>query len=780
MARPACADTLPVELSSFVGRAREVDEVAQRLRRTRLLTLVGTGGVGKTRLAVRVADVVSNAFRDGVWFVDLSRLSDPALVPQAIVGVLGVPAPSSRQPLRYLIGTLRGQQALIVLDNCEHLAGACAEIAVALLRDCRDVQILATSREPLQVIGEVAWRVPSLSLPQREGLASLAESEAAQLFVERASAVESDFAVSEQNAQAVAEICRRLDGIPLALELAAARLPGLGVRGIVDHLDDRFRLLSGGNRAAPSRQQTLAATLDWSYRLLHVRERRLLDRLAVFHGGWTLAAAEHVCSGPDDLQRDEVLDSLLRLVSCSLVVAEPSADGSIRYRLLESVRAYAQQRLVDAPDQTNERHAAYYLALAEQAEPELRAAAQIAWLRRLELEHANLRAALQWLLDHTEVIDGLRLAAALARFWYVRGHLEEGRSWVDRLRVLPRAPGDEAARAAALAGAGNLAWVMGELSVAEDLLQESLHLRLQLDDIRAQAHTYYDLSKIAIDRGDATTARLLVGRALLLWREAADTWGTAVALNMQGEIARELDDLDQAYELYQESLVLFASIGDDRGRAIATHNLALVAAGQDDYEGSEALHRAILPLKQSLGDREGMVSTLVNLAHLAAMRGVHDHAVRLCAAAETERARIRANLETSERTAFERASELSRAALPSALFEAAWAQGASMDLTLAVATALAEKPKVAEATSGVLTPREHEVLSLLASGKSNRQIASQLVLSTRTVERHVDHIYQKIGASGRVARAIATAYAFTHGIGVEDERRRLLAAKKFI
>src|SRR5579884_1061615 len=421
---------LPVQLTSFIGREKEMEEIKRLLSRTRLLTLTGSGGCGKTRLAAQVgADLLAD-FADGVWLVELAAIADPALVPQTVASTLGIREEPGQRLLETLQQHLKPKSLLLLLDNCEHLSAACAQLAETLLQACPNLRILASSREALGIAGELAYRVPSLSLPELPRLPSaeaalvpaLARCEATRLFVERAALSYPGFALTEQNAPAVAQVCVRLDGIPLAIELAAARIKVLSADQIAARLDDRFRLLTGGSRTALPRQQTLRALIDWSYDLLSEAERTLLRRLSVFAGGWTLEAAEAVCSA-------DALHLLTSLVDKSLAVYEEQA-GEARYRLLETVREYARDRLLESGEmeEVRERHFAFFLRMAEEIEPKLTGLEQAAWLDRLEGEYDNLRAASGWALSAAEGAQaGLRLAGALWRFWEIRGHIDEGR-----------------------------------------------------------------------------------------------------------------------------------------------------------------------------------------------------------------------------------------------------------------------------------------------------------------------------------------------------------------
>jgi non-specific serine/threonine protein kinase len=432
-APPEPRGNLPVQPTSFIGREREQADVLALLDRAPLVTLTGAGGCGKTRLALTVAGSLLPEYPDGVWLVELAALVDPILVPQTVARVLGLQEQPGRTPLEMLTSYLKHRRLLLVVDNCEHLVGACADLAATLLRSCPQLRLLATSREALEVAGEALYRAPSLSMPDLAQLPSpdrLTQYEAVQLFLERAQARRADFTLTARNAQAVAQVCVRLDGMPLAIELAAARIGVLPVESIAARLDDRFRLLTGGPRTTLPRQQTLRATLDWSHDLLSRPEQALLRRLAVFAGGWTLEAAESVCAG-DVVVEGEILDLLSALVNKSLVQAE-GADSHHRYWLLETLRQYTLERLEAMGEEAavQDLHLAYFLALAEEAEPQLRGPAQGCWLDRLEVEHDNLRLALGWALERHAEDGGLRLAGALWGFWSYRGHLAEGQGWL--------------------------------------------------------------------------------------------------------------------------------------------------------------------------------------------------------------------------------------------------------------------------------------------------------------------------------------------------------------
>ena len=464
---------------------------------TRLLTLTGTGGVGKTRLALQVAMALLDHYPQGLWLVELAPLADPDLVPRTVLAALAVQEQPGRPPLATLQEALRTRQLLLVLDNCEHLLDGCARLAEALLTACPRLQILVTSREPLGLAGETRWRVPSLSMPALDQFASpeaVGRCEAVRLFLERAQAVQPTFALTPANAAAVAEVCARLDGIPLALELAAARLGSLGMAELAARLDQRFRLLTGGSRTALPRQQTLRATVAWSYDLLTSQEQTLFARLSVFAGGWSLEGAEAVGAG-GTIAAEEVLDLLARLVDKSLVLAEEAADGSTWYRLLETLRQYGQERLAAAGEtaQVRRRHAAYYLALTERADRRFTGPDQLRWLDLIGREHDNLRAALTWCLEGDAhrggaeaddlVETGMRLAGALFWFWFFRDHHAEALVWLERALAQGSAA-PATVRAKAHFGAAVFASTLHDFARSAGHLSESIVLSRAAGDTR--------------------------------------------------------------------------------------------------------------------------------------------------------------------------------------------------------------------------------------------------------------------------------------------------------
>jgi predicted ATPase/DNA-binding CsgD family transcriptional regulator len=632
---------LPVPLTSFVGRERELAAVRDLLGAARLLTLSGAGGVGKTRLALAAAAEVQHAFPDGVWLAELAAIADPSLVAPAVAAVLGVREQPGRPPLETLAGALRPRRLLLVLDNCEHLVVACATLADALLRTAPRVQVLATSREALGVPGEAVWAVPPLSLQTAPALAGGAVSDAERLFVERARAARPGFAPTAAAAAAAAQVCRRLDGLPLALELAAARVRLLTVEQLAERLDDVLGVLTDGSRTGPVRHQTLRATIDWSHALLPRPERALLRRLAVFAGGFELDAAERVAgplhagdggaaaasgvagrTGAGGRAQATVLTLLGRLTAKSLVVAD-DRGATMRYRLLEPIRQYAGEQLERAGEAAalRGRHRDYFLDLAERAEPALGGPDQRLALERLSAEQDNLRAALAWCRRAADGAEpGLRLAAALVEFWDVSGSFAEGREWLTAL--LARAGGARPrVRAKALNGAGLLAIREARYAAARDALEEGLALARAAADPRLTAEALNRLGFVAYVATELPAARALLREALATAEAAGDRRNVATALGNLGLVARGGGDFSGARARMEQALAIWEAAGDRRGAAGALNNLGVVADDAGDYAAAQALHERSLALKRGLGDRWGIGVSLGNLGSVLQKRG---------------------------------------------------------------------------------------------------------------------------------------------------------------
>ncbi len=645
---------LPAQLTSFIGREKESAEIKQLLASHRLVTLTGPGGTGKTRLALHVAAELladdspplpsqwgrelggEGRFPNGVWLIELAPLGDPALVPQAVASALGLREDSVRSTLTTLTDFLSGRQLLLILDNCEHVIEACAQLADALLRACPNVRILASSREALGVAGEATFRVPSLRAPDIRrvpALDTLSQYEAVQLFVERAATVLPGFELTAENAPALAQVCARLDGIPLALELAAARVNVLRVEQIAARLDDRFRLLTGGSRTAVPRQQTLRALIDWSHDLLAEPERVLLRRLSVFTGGWTLEAAEAVCAG-DGIEQYDILDVLTQLVNKSLVVGEREQGQETRYRLLETIRQYALERLAASGEADARRwqHAAHYLGLAETVDAQLGRAGQGVWLARLEREIDNLRGALEWAFGGGDAEVGARLAGALAGmrsrwggFWLARGYSAEGRRWLEAAlaRGSDVAP---AIRAMLLLQAGyaykDLAeWSDDGWQRTYALLEESLALFRAVGDRGGIAAVLTAQGAHAWGLGDYPQSTQRLNEALALYREIGDRYGITRVLHTLGDTAGDQGETARATGLLSESLALAREQGFVVQVPLILNGLGDVACRQGEYERAMALYWEALALLQNVGDRWEVLWPLRNLGWLAVVVG---------------------------------------------------------------------------------------------------------------------------------------------------------------
>lgn len=696
---------LPAHLTSFIGRERELAAVRRAQASTRLITLTGPGGGGKTRLALALAGELLWAYPHGVWFVNLAPLADAALLPQVVASALEIRT-SGPQPLtETLTDVLRARHLLVVLDNCEHLLPACAELVETLLRACPHLEVVATSRESLGIDGEAVWPVPPMAVPSRApGDAELGPrtpdleaSDAVRLFLDRARLRRPAFALTPADAGAVAEICRRLDGMPLAVELAAARVNVLSVAQIADRLHDRFRLLTGGGRTTLPRHRTLRAAMDWSHDLLTGPERAALRALSVFAGGFALEAAEAVCAGVAADGRTavvtaaDVLDLLARLVDKSLVIADEHG-GVTRYRMLETVREYAAEQLDGAGEATatRERHAAWCLDLAEAALSQRTGPEQTTWMERLTVEHDNLRAGLGWCLaDEHGTLLGLRLGGVLAWFWEARGHAGEGRRWLEALLARGGdAPPD--VRARALHGAGALASLQGDVDQAARLVEQSLALRRELGDEAAIAHSLNGLGIAVGARGDHTHARALFEESLALARKLADPSRIAISLNNLGIVARQQGDLDQAVARFEEGLKLLRELEDTRSVATTLLNLGNVHLDQGAPDRAAARYRESLSLYRELQDRLGVARCLEGMAEIAGTCGDAGRAGRLCGAAAALRAAIGVQLPVGRRANVERTTAVARAALGEADFTAAWAAGQAMSLEQAIAEALAD------------------------------------------------------------------------------------------
>ncbi len=696
---------LPIQLTNFIGRERELAEVKRLLGLSRLLTLTGVGGSGKTRLALQIAAEVLEGFADGVWLVELAALTDPTLIPQLVASTLGLreesistgsddPVPSStstqRPLLAVLLDHLQTKQLLLVLDNCEHLIAACARLAETLLRACPRLHILATSREALGIAGETTWRVPSLLVPDPQDLVPserLPDYEAVRLFIDRATSALPSFPVTDQNVRAVAKICHRLDGIPLAIELAAVRVKGLAVEQLAARLDDRFRLLTGGSRTALPRQQTLRAAIDWSYDLLSENERGLLRRLSVFVGGFGLEAVEAIC-GSGSLGESEILELLMRLVDKSLVLMD-QPNGEARYRLLDTVRQYSRDKLLESGEASavRERHRDWFLSFMERVAPEFQGPQENLWLDRVEVEHDNLRAALEWSLGEEESEAGLRLVGVLETFWRVRGYMSEGRKWQERA-LLNSPKTTTLARRNALAAAARLALFQGDLERSAALAQECLTTSRVAGDQRTIGFALTTLAGVAFDNGNLTRARALYEQALDEFRAVGDAWMIGISLLLLGSTVRHLGDFERAAVLTEEGLARARVLGNDRLIANGLGNLGFLEALRGHNQQAATLLRESLVLFHKLKFKSRIADYFVALARVARDEGQFEYAARLLGAAETFYKDLGIVLSPSQKSKLSQDVTAVCAGLGEKAFAAAQDAGRTMTLDQAVAYAL--------------------------------------------------------------------------------------------
>jgi predicted ATPase/DNA-binding CsgD family transcriptional regulator len=678
---------LPVETTHFIGRARELDAIKRLLDTAHLLTLVGPPGTGKTRLALQVAREVADTYREGVSLVSLAPISDPALVTQAIASVIGVTEIHDQSLSDTLKHALRESQLLLLLDNVEHLLSAAPQVA-ELLSAAPHLRVLATSREPLHLYGEQEYPVPPLELPDLEQFdpldpQALAGCESVALFVQQAQAVRSDFALTTENAADIAKICVRLDGLPLALELAAARIKVLTPRTLLNRLVRRLDTLTGGAQDLPVRQQTLQNTIAWSYDLLNEGEKTLFARMAVFRGGCSLEAGEAVCS--EGLPRD-VFDGLASLVDKSLVQQKVDSQGEPRFLMLETILEYAGERLVESgqAETIRRRHAEHFVRLAERAAPELRQAQQRYWFRLLETEHENMRAVLDWSLGAGDSALGVRLAGALGLFWYAYGYHTEGRQWTQRLLDQFDTLSTEY-HAGLLLTAGRMAYLY-DLDAAKRHFDQALHISRELGDRVNAAWSLIFMGYAMMGEGDAALATADEG--LSLFRDMHYKPGIAQALNIIGQLASFGGDDTRARLAYEECLAISQETGETRRIRYMFGNLTFLAQHEGEYERARALAEQGFRLALEMDNRLDIADSLAVLAGVMGLTGQPEQAARLLGAWEATLERMGAIPQPADKPEHDRNIAAVRAQLRSTTFEAAWREGRTMSLEQAVAWVL--------------------------------------------------------------------------------------------
>jgi predicted ATPase/DNA-binding CsgD family transcriptional regulator len=725
------------------------------------LTLTGAGGCGKTRLALELASSVQPAYPDGVWWAELGSVTEADFVAQQVASVLKVSESKGGTLLNALVGRTADRSMLLVLDNCEHLIDPCAMLAETLLAGGQNLRIVVTSREALNIQGELVWRVPSLQLPNNahsQDVSSLAACEAVALFVDRSRMARPHFELTSKNAASVAEICKRLDGIPLAIELAAAHSHAMNPLEIAGRLDDRFRLLTRGRRTGLPRQQTLRASIDWSYALLTTKERTLLQRLSVFAGSFDLDVVEEVCSGAG-IEAVEVVSVLGRLVDKSVVQVEPPTGTLSRFRLLETVKEYAGELLIKSGEaeslQRRQRH--HFVALSKAAQTGLAGPEQTAWIERIDAENDDLRAALRRDLV-ADPSAALAIVAALKPFWSLRGYLSEGRSWLERALDASRDPSP--ARTQALIGAGQLAFEQADFGDAKARFDAALRDARAADDHSRVSVALVGLAAMALATGDADGSRAILHDAIAISRQVGDPLLLVPALSQLGMVAAQQGEADEADRLASEAIALSRASGNLLDLARGLLNKVIVSVLRRDSDSLRVAAEEGLMVSRKLRTPSAMALFLEAYATIALGERRYSDALRLGAAAVHVREEVRASMNPVWIATVEQWTlGPARDAVGKQVAADAWAEGLRLSAEEAIALALSQTPDPTKrfSTIGIdplaLSKREQAIATLVAEGLTNLQIANTLFISKRTVETHVQHIFNKLGVSSRASIA---------------------------
>ncbi|MBV9893163.1 MAG: hypothetical protein JO020_03235 [Chloroflexi bacterium] len=797
---------LPEDLTSLIGRENDLLQVDRLMTAHRVVSLVGVGGAGKTRLALTAARGAVRDFPDGVWLVELGAVADGRLVPATVAASAGLALTARQTTIDALVAAFGVSRVLLVLDNCEHLAETCAELVERVVRSCPHVQVLATSREPLGIPGEATWQVAPLATPAQTEVSidQLLKVDAVRLFIERAQAAVPGFDLSDTNAAAVAQVCRGLDGLPLALELAAATMKVLSPQQLVGRLDDRFTLLVRGSRTAPPRHQTLESAVTWSYDLLHADDQRVFDRLSVFAGSFSLGAAEQVCG------LGSIVDSLARLIDQSLVLATSDDAGDRRYKLLETLRTYGRDRLQRSGELAlmHNRLAAWVLTESEKAGAALRGPNQAEWLRWAEREHDNIRSALDWCISTGDADTALRIAGALWWSWLLHGRWTEGHDWLERALNMPAAEPRSLSRGRALHGAAATAGLRGQYALAQAHIDECLAIARKFEDERllleshsaqallfqqqgnseaAQPHVqamlelarrlgrpWYEaraaefVATRALRHGDLSSAAAELERALRHAHVAGDTWNVAMLLGQLGDVERMRGTHPRAAPLYQESIRLFQELGlrEDPSRI---HNLAYVALAEDRVGRAFELFVEALRGFRRAGDQRGVAESVIGLGCVRSAERRPVDAARLFGAADGALDLLGTEVWPSNRADYQHWERIAKAGAGARAWQDAWTSGGTLGIDRLVDDLLRMPSEgVATVTTGSqsrvdeLTPRERQVAELAARGLSNRRIGDMLVIAEKTAANHLQNALDKLDVHSRselAARALELGLA---------------------